>query len=120
VAEFFYKPIFPTVNDLWVSNLRKADVPCVSSWILNDSTGVVDVIKILNLSRSEFYKTSLLLQSSDFSTLCTKIDLKASMKVLINNLFHQMLKLHCFKFLSVQRSALNFRFLCLKILKILR
>ncbi len=35
----FYKAIFPTiVNDLWVSNLRKADAPCVSSWILNDST----------------------------------------------------------------------------------
>ncbi len=76
MAEFFYKAIFPTVNDLWVSNLRKADVPCVSSWILNDSKGVVDVIKILNLSRSEFYKTSLLLQSFDFSTLYTKIDLK--------------------------------------------
>ncbi len=72
----FYKAIFPTVNDLCLSNLRKADVPCVSSWILNDSTGVVDVIKILNLSRSEFYKTSLLLQSFDFSTLYTKIDLK--------------------------------------------
>ncbi len=114
MAEFFYKAIFPTVNDLWVSNLRKADVPYVSSWILNDSTGVVDVIKFLNLSRSEFYKTSLLLQSFDFSTLYTKIDLKASMKVLINNLFHQTLKLHFFKFLSVQRSALNFRFLWLK------
>jgi hypothetical protein len=33
-----------------VSKLRKADVPCVSSWILNDSAGVVDVIKQLNLS----------------------------------------------------------------------
>jgi hypothetical protein len=98
VAEFFYKAIFPTVNDLWMSNLRKADV---SSWILIDSTGIVDVIKILYLSRSEFYKTSLLLQSFDFATLYTKIDLKASMKVLINNLFHQTLKLHCFKFLSV-------------------
>jgi hypothetical protein len=25
------------VNDLWVSNLRKTDVPYVSSWSLNDS-----------------------------------------------------------------------------------
>ncbi len=41
----FYKAIFPMVNDIWVSKLRKADVPCVHGWILNDSTGVVDVIK---------------------------------------------------------------------------
>jgi hypothetical protein len=40
----FYKAIFLMVNDLWVSKLRKADVPCVS-WILNNFTGVVDVIK---------------------------------------------------------------------------
>jgi len=37
------------VNDLWVSKLRKADVPCVHGWILNDSTGVVDVINQLSL-----------------------------------------------------------------------
>jgi len=30
VAEFFYKVIFLTVNDLWVSKLRKVDVPFVS------------------------------------------------------------------------------------------
>jgi len=40
----FFKAMFPAVNDLWVSKLKKADVPCVSSWILNDSTGVVEVI----------------------------------------------------------------------------
>jgi hypothetical protein len=33
----FFKAMFPTVNDLWVSKLKKADVPCDSSWILNDS-----------------------------------------------------------------------------------
>jgi hypothetical protein len=86
-----------------VLKLRKADVPCVSYWILNDSTGVVDVIKQLTLSKSE--KTSpLLLQSFDFSTLYTKIDLmdlKACMKVLINKVFHWMLNLHCFKALLV-------------------
>ncbi len=49
----FYKAIFPMGNDLRVLKLRKADVPCVSNWILNDSTGVVDLIKQLNLSRSE-------------------------------------------------------------------
>jgi hypothetical protein len=37
----FFKAMFPVVNDLWVSKLKKADVPCISSWILNDSTGVV-------------------------------------------------------------------------------
>jgi hypothetical protein len=61
----FFKAMFPTVNDLWVSKLKKADVPCDSSWILNDSTGVVEVI-------------------------------------------------NCFKFLMVQKTALNFRFLWLK------
>jgi hypothetical protein len=34
----FFKAMFPTVNDLWVSQFKKADVPCESSWILNDST----------------------------------------------------------------------------------
>ncbi len=71
----FFKAMFPTVNDLWVSKLKKADVPCDSCWILNDSTGVM-VINNLNLSRSEIDKASqLLLQSFDFSTLYTKIDL---------------------------------------------
>jgi hypothetical protein len=49
--------------------------------------------------------------------LYTKIDLtdlKARMKLLINKVFHWMLKLHCFKVLLVERSALNFRFLWLK------
>jgi hypothetical protein len=58
------------------------------------------------------------LQSFDFLTLYTKIDLvdlKSCMRVLINKVFNQMLKLHCFKFLMVQKSALNFRFLWLKI-----
>ncbi len=31
-----FKVMFLTVNDLWVSKLNKADVPCDSSWILND------------------------------------------------------------------------------------
>jgi hypothetical protein len=95
------------VNDLWVSKLKKADVPCDSSWILNDSTGVVEVINNLNHSRSEIDKASpLLLQSFDFSTLYSKIDLvdlKARMRVLINKVFNRMLKLHCFKFLMVQK-----------------
>jgi hypothetical protein len=110
--------MFPMVNDLWVSKLKKADVPCDSSWILNDSTGVVEVINNPNCSRSKIDKASpLLLQSFDFSTLYTKIDLvdlKARMRVLINKVFNQMLKLHCFKFLMVRKTALNFRFLWLK------
>jgi hypothetical protein len=89
----------------WVSKLKKANVPCGSSWILNDSTGVVEVIKQLNLSRLEVDKASpLLLQSFDFSTLYAKIDLidlKAHLKVLINRVFHWMLKLHHFNFLLV-------------------
>ncbi len=103
-------------NDLWVSKLKKADVPCC--WIRNDSTRVVEVINNLNLLRSEIDKASpLLLQFFDFSTLYTRIDLvglKARMRVLKNNEFNRMLKLHCFKFLMVQKTILNFRFLWLK------
>jgi hypothetical protein len=91
----FFKVMFPVVNILRVSKLKKADVPCVSSWILNDSTGVVEVINKLNLLRSEVDKASpFLLQSFDFSTLYTKIDLmdlKAHMRILINKVFNQML-----------------------------
>jgi hypothetical protein len=101
-----------------VSKLKKADVPCDSSWILNDSTGVVEVINKLNLSRSEIDKASpLLLQSFDFLTRYTKsdlVDLKACMRVLINKVFSWMLKLHCFKVLMVQKTVLNFSFLWLK------
>jgi hypothetical protein len=98
----FFKAMFPVVNDLWVSKLKKAEVPCVSSWFLNDSTGVVEVIIKLNLSRLEGDKASpLMLQSFDFLTLYTKIDLmdlKSWMRVLINKVFHQMFKLHCLSF----------------------
>jgi hypothetical protein len=97
------------VNDLWVSKLRKADVPCDRSWILNDSTGVVEVINKLKLSRSEIDKASpLLLHSFDFSTLYTKIDLvdlKARMRVLISKVFARMLKLHHIKFLMDQKNS---------------
>jgi hypothetical protein len=72
---------------------------------------------LVNLSRSEIDKASpLLLQSFDFSTLYTKIDLvdlKTCMRVLINKVFNWMLKLHRFKFLLVQKAALSFRFLWL-------
>jgi len=101
--------MFPTVNQLSVSKLKKADVPCDSSWILNGSTGVVEVINNLNGLRSEIDKVSpLLLQSFDFSTLYTKIDLvglKARMRVLINKVFNQMLKLDRFKFLWLKNKA---------------
>ncbi len=60
----------------------------------------MDIIKQLNISRSEVDKAStLLLQSFDFSILYTKIDLmdlKALMKVFINKVFHGMLRFHCF------------------------
>ncbi len=75
----------------------------------------MEVINNLNRSRSESDKASpLLLQSFDFSTLYTEIDLvdlKACMRVLINKAFNRMLKLHRFKFLSVQKIASNSRFL---------
>jgi hypothetical protein len=78
----------------------------------------VEVINKLYLSRLEVDKASpFMLQSFDFLTLYTKIDLvdlKARMRGLINKVFNRMLKLHRFKFLMVQKAALNFRFLWLK------
>jgi len=58
---FFFKAMFPMVNDLWVSKLKKRNVPYDNSWILNDSTGVVEVIYNFNHSRSEIDKASPLL-----------------------------------------------------------
>jgi len=114
----FFKAKFPMVNGLWVSKLKKTNIPCDSSWILSDSTRMVAVINNLYHSRFEIDKASpLLLQSFDFSTLYTKIDLvdlKARMRVLINKIFNRMLKLHRFKFLLFQKTTLNFRFLWLK------
>ncbi len=42
------------------------------------------------------------------------LSLIGCMRVLINKVFNRMLELHCFKFLMVQKTALNFRFLWLK------
>ncbi len=57
----FFKVTFPMVNDLWVSKLKKTDVPCDSSWILNNSIGVVEGLYNLNRWRSEIDKASPLL-----------------------------------------------------------
>ncbi len=54
----FFKAMFPAVSDLWVSKLKKADIPCISSWILNDSTGVVEVINKLTLQDQKLIKLS--------------------------------------------------------------
>jgi hypothetical protein len=89
------------VNDLWVSKLRKAHVPSVSCWILNDSTGIVDKIPY-SFRKKNRRSSPLLLQLFDFSTLYTKIDLtdlKAHVKVMINKEFNQIFNLHHFKFL---------------------
>ncbi len=79
---------------------------------------MVEGLYNLNRWRSGIDKASpLLLQSFDFSTLYTKIDLmalKARRRVLINKVFNPMLKLHRFKFLLVQKTVLNFRCLWLK------
>jgi len=79
---------------------------------------MVEGLYIFNRSRSEIDKASpFLLQSFEFSTLYTKIDLvdlKARRRVLINKMFNRMLKFHRVKFLLVQKAALNFRFLWLK------
>jgi hypothetical protein len=67
--------------------------------VTNDSTGVVEVINELNLLRLEVDKASpLMLQSFDFLTLYTKIDLMdLKSQILINKVFHWILELPCFK-----------------------
>jgi len=65
----FFKAMFPAVNDLWVSKLKKA-VFLVIVVGFSMTTGVVEVINNLNRLRSEIDIVSpLLLQSFDFSTL---------------------------------------------------
>jgi hypothetical protein len=68
--------------------------------VTNDSTGVVEVINELNLLRLEVDKASpLMLQSFDFLTLYTKIDLMdLKAQILINKVFHWSLKLPRFRF----------------------
>ncbi len=61
----FYKAIFPMINDLWVSKHRNVQVPFGSHWILNDSTGVLDMAKLL--------KTFEIGSLSSFSTLVTVV-----------------------------------------------
>jgi hypothetical protein len=74
----FFKAMFPTVNDLWVSKLKKPDVPCDSSWILNDSTGVMEVMPHVH----------------------SNISMPAKLGV-INSQFYRILRLcSCKKFLS--------------------
>jgi hypothetical protein len=57
----FFKAMFLTVNDLWMSKLKKINIPCDSSWILNNSIGMVEAINYLNHSRFEIDKVSPLL-----------------------------------------------------------
>jgi hypothetical protein len=99
--------------------LKKAVVPCGGSWILRDSTRVVEAINNLNHLRSKTDKTSplLLLPSFDFLTVCIKIDLvdlKVRMRVLINQLFNRITKLRRFKFLMVRIITLNLLIFWLK------
>jgi hypothetical protein len=95
-------------------SLERIIVPSDCNWILNDSTGAVDVIKLLNLSRSRGLQNSTVCCScSNFSTLYAKIDL-AGVKVLINEVFACVLNTQHLKFLLGQRVVLNFRFLWLK------
>ncbi len=57
----FFKATFLMVNDLWVFKLKKANVPCDSSWILNDFIGMVEGLYNLNRWRSGIDKASPLL-----------------------------------------------------------
>jgi hypothetical protein len=59
----FHKALLPVVNDLWVSKLRKACVPSVSSWTLISE---VDMIQLLSCLRSDVDKASPLLLLSTF------------------------------------------------------
>ena len=95
------------------------DVPTDCSWILNDSVGVIPVLKLLNSSRSLAEKSSslLCLQTFDFTTLYTKLDLtdlRSRIKSLLNEVFSYKEKSHRFKALLVEKSALHFDFCWLK------
>jgi hypothetical protein len=59
----FQKALLPVVNDLWVSKLRKACVPYVSSWTLISE---VDMMQLLSCLRSDVDKASPLLLLSIF------------------------------------------------------
>ena len=45
-----FKAILPSVHELWKNLLEDVDVPTSSSWILNDSVGVIPIVKFLNSS----------------------------------------------------------------------
>ncbi|KAH7429047.1 hypothetical protein KP509_09G028400 [Ceratopteris richardii] len=113
-----FKAILPTIHDIWKELLRDADVPTSSSWILYNSLGVVPVIKSLNSSRTiEEKSVPLGLQTFDFTTLYTKLDLndlKHRISSLVRKVFSfKFTKDRC-KALLVEKSALHFDYLWLK------
>ena len=113
-----FKAILPSVHDLWKDLLKNADVSTDSSWILKDSVGVVPVLKFLNSSRSISEKsTPLCLQTFDFTTLYTKLDLedlRVRIRSLMTKVFDYRLERDRCKALLVEKSALHFDFSWLK------
>jgi hypothetical protein len=46
----FYKAILLVLNDLWVAKMQEADGTSGNGWVYEDSSGLVEAIKLLNHS----------------------------------------------------------------------
>lgn len=71
--------------DLWGAKLQEAYVPTENGWVLKILLGIIEVIKLLNHSRTDKCHP-LLLQSSVLSTLYTVFN-QLDLKFLVNSFF---------------------------------
>jgi hypothetical protein len=105
--------ILVVVNDMWVAKLQEAE----NSWFLKGSSRVVEVIKfLLHLKCTVDRSSPLLLQSFDFSALCTKINVwerwKARLKVLYTKVFDRNTWSLSFQFsVGPEVSTFDFKFI---------
>jgi hypothetical protein len=106
---------YPAVVCQLCLGCQVADVPSENSWLPEDFSGEVEVIKYFqSLKKYADKSSSLFLQSFNFSTVDTKInlsDLKTRMKYLVNNvIFDRMLKSLHSTFLLVPLQLFNFKY----------
>jgi hypothetical protein len=86
------KGLMPSFNQLWVDTVSAAGLDSQKSWILQDSTEAVDLIKKLNRAypRNKRAAANVEINVFDFKTLYTAIpldDLKTRVCLLINQVF---------------------------------
>ncbi len=99
--------------DLWGAKLQEAYFPTENGWVLKILLGIIEVIKLLNHSRTDKCHP-LLLQSSVLSTLYTVFN-QLDLKFLVNSFLMGHVTPIISDFLF-QRSALNFKYVLLKIM----